>query len=220
MISFAKIYEQAVDKKGEKALKLLLPETLSDAKLQKQSDAFYLSTMCRRVFRAGLKHSMVDDKWPEFEKALSQFEPMVCAMLSEDDIDALMQNKKIIRHRGKLLSIRANGEYIVNKSRDYGSFGHFISSWKIDKTVELWWELKKNAKQMGGMSGPYFLRMVGKDTFLLTKDVVHFLQKEKITDKAPAGKRDTALVQEAFLEWHNESKRPLCEISRIISCTV
>ena len=37
-----------------------------------------------------------------------------------------------------------------------------------DGIVELWEALAKRFSQMGGNLGPSFLRMVGKDTFVLT----------------------------------------------------
>ena len=73
---------------------------------------------------------------------------------------------------------------------------------------------------MGGNSGPYFLRMVGKDTFILTDDVVAALKAQGVIDKKPTAKRDLQKVQEAFNQWQAESGRPLSQISRLLSYTV
>ena len=45
-----------------------------------------------------------------------------------------------------------------------------------DGIVELWEALAKRFSQMGGNSGPSFLRMVGKDTFVLTHSVTAALE--------------------------------------------
>lgn len=219
--AFSDILETAVLHKGSLAkIEASLPKPASAKTLSSQSNAFYLSNMSRRVFQAGLKHSMVNDRWPAFEKALRQFDPMECAMLSDSDIDDLMSNQELIRHLGKMKSIRLNAAMIIDISRQYGSFGQFLAQRPEDNIVGLWLELKKIGAQLGGMSGSRFLRMVGKDTFLLTNDVVAVLKAENIVDKVPSSKRDLNAVQLAFNQWREETGRPLCELSRIISYTV
>ncbi len=220
MKTFSEIYQLAcLHKGGEDAVEGLLPTVCNDEELNSKSDDYYLSNMSRRVFRAGLKHAMVDKKWPGFDAAFKHFDPFYCAMLSEDDIDAAMKNKAIIRHRGKLLSIRANAQFVIEQSREYGGFGAYLTHWAPDQTLLLWWDLKKKGKHLGGASGPSFLRMVGKDSFLLTRDVVAVLKNNGVIAKEPTSKADLREVQKAFLTWQAECGRPLSEISRIVSFT-
>ena len=47
-------------------------------------------------------------------------------------------------------------------------------------------------------TGPFFLRFMGKDTFMISKDVSEALVSMGIIDKAPSGKRALAAVQEAY----------------------
>jgi 3-methyladenine DNA glycosylase Tag len=61
---------------------------------------------------------------------------------------------------------------------------------------------------------------VGKDTFCLTRDVVGALVRQGVVDRNPTAKRDLQQVQDAFNEWQQQSGRPLCEISRILSCSI
>ncbi len=70
---------------------------------------------------------------------------------------------------------------------------------------------------MGGNSGPYFLRMAGKDTFLLSGDVGRGLQVHGIVDRPPKGKGDRQRVQAAFNGWTAETARPLCHLSMILA---
>jgi len=86
--------------------------------------------------------------------------------------------------------------------------------------VGLWEELKRRGERLGGNTGPFFLRFVGKDTFMLSPDVVTALVRQKVVDKAPGGRKALAAVQGAFNEWHSESGRSLCEISRTLSFSV
>lgn len=221
MISFARLYETAIlHKGGEANVNALLPSSKTTAALSALPDSYYLEQMSLRIFRAGLKHEMVDNKWPEFNRVFQKFDPFFCAMLSDEDIDGLMANTGLIRHLGKIKSVRENAQWVRATAAEHSGFGAWISTWPDDKLVELWAEIKKCGRQLGGMSGPYFLRMVGRDTFLLTDDVCAVLVAHEVVSRKPSSKADLVAVQEAFLAWREESGRPFCEISRILSMTV
>ncbi len=221
MREFARILETAVLHKGSReAVESNLPLVKNAQQLTDAPDSFYLSTMTRRIFQAGLKHSMVDDRWPNFEQAFYQFDVNRLAMMSDDELDAHMTNSDLIRHLGKMKSIRLNAAMILATSREHGGFGRFIAEWPESDIIGLWQWLKKHGNQMGGMSGSRFLRLAGKDTFLLTNDVNAVLKSMDIIDKPPTAKRDLVRVQEAFNVWREQSGRPLAEISRIMSFTV
>ena len=218
MRNFKELYELAVVVKGGvDVLESSLPRKRSQAQLRSRSDAEYLSLMSRRVFRAGLRHAMVDKKWPAFEAQFKAFDPHFCAMMSDEAIEACLTNKSIIRHFGKIKSIRANAQNILYLSNEYGSFGDYLADWPMDNIVGLWLDLKKRGSMLGGNSGPYFLRMAGFDTFLLTSDVLAVLTLEGIVEGKADAQRDMRACEAAFLQWQSESGRPLCEISRIVS---
>ncbi|GAB1266100.1 DNA-3-methyladenine glycosylase I [Aurantivibrio infirmus] len=218
MRKFKAIYADAVIKKvGEAGVEDNLPTAKSDKELAVIKDDRYLSTMSRRVFRAGLKHSMVDNKWPAFEKVFFGFDPYKVSMMSDEALEKLMQDKSIIRHFGKIKSVRKNAVMVVDKMKAYRSFANFISDWPSSNIVGLWKQLKAEGSQLGGNSGSYFLRMIGKDTFVLTDDVVKMLIMEEVVDKKPTSQRDLNKVQDAFNRWVDESGRRYCEISRILS---
>ena len=42
---------------------------------------------CRRVFRAGLRHSMVDACWPEFERVFHGFNVRAVAAMSDEALE-------------------------------------------------------------------------------------------------------------------------------------
>ena len=43
--------------------------------------------MSLRIFRAGLRHSVVDDKWPAFEEAFHGFEPRRVRAMSDEEVE-------------------------------------------------------------------------------------------------------------------------------------
>ena len=80
--------------------------------------------------------------------------------------------------------------------------------------------MPRRFSQMGGNSGPTFLRMVGKDSFILSPSVVAALKHWAVADAAPKNRRDRAAVQARFNAWAAETGRPLCQLSMILACSV
>jgi 3-methyladenine DNA glycosylase Tag len=221
MTPFAEIFEKAAKRHGgAKALEAGLPKPKTAAQLKRVPDDRYLSQMSLRVFQAGLKHSMVEAKWPAFEEAFHGFEPKRVRAMSDEAIEALMKDTRIIRHLGKLRATRDNAAAMCEIAEAHGGFGAWLASFPPDQTIALWEELQKRFKQLGGMSGPYYLRMAGKDTFVPTADVTKALKRYAGLDKAFSGKAARRKAQEVFAAYARESGRPLCQISRILALSV
>jgi 3-methyladenine DNA glycosylase Tag len=220
MKSYKLLYEHVIAHAGMDKLEARLDLVNSTEQICDMSDAHLLSNLSRRVFRAGIRHAVVDQKWPEFEKAFLGFDPLKVALMSDDQLEGLMQNEKIIRHWGKIKATRLNAFMVSEYQEKHGSFAQFIGNWPCDDIVGLWAELKKQGAHLGGNSAGAFLRMIGKDTFLLTDDVVIALKAQGVVDKKPTSKRDLQATQDAFNQWHNESGVPLSHISRMLAFTV
>ncbi|AEB59270.1 3-methyladenine DNA glycosylase [Ectopseudomonas mendocina] len=203
-----------------KALEARLPQPRSDAELRALSDDRYLSLISLRIFRAGLKHSLVDAKWPAFEEVFFGFDPEKVVLMGAERLENLMQDTRLIRHLGKLKSVPRNAQFILDVRREKGSFGALIADWPVSDIVGLWKYLAKHGNQLGGLSAPRFLRMVGKDTFIPTDDMVAALKAQGVIDKAPTSQKDLAAVQAAFNQWRAESGRPLCQLSVMLAHTV
>lgn len=221
MKPFKDIYSLACRRKGgESAVAGLLPEVRSARALAGRADAWYLSNMTRRIFRAGLKHSLVDAKWPAFEEAFFGFDPDKLVLMPDAMLDERMTDTRLIRHWGKMKSIRHNAQFVVDVAKEAGGFGRWLSHWPDEDVVGLWQTLKKRGQQLGGNSGPAFLRMVGRDTWYPTTDVVAALVGQGVIDKAPSSQRDQRQAQAAFNYWQQQSGRPQAHISKILALTV
>lgn len=218
MQSFDYFYEAATKVLGsEKALVERLPEVISSKKINTRLDSEYLSLMCRRVFRSGLQHKMVDAKWPAFEKAYFGFDPQKIILLSDEHLDKRMQTDGVIKHWGKTKAIRVNAQLVITKSIQADGFGRWLSAWPSEQIVDLWQILKKEGAHLGGHSGSRFLRMAGVDTFLLSQDVVDVLLAHKLVDREPKTKAELMQVQEIFNRWSAQSGKPLAHVSRVVS---
>lgn len=220
MMQFAPILDAARTRLGAAALEARLPQPRSPAELRALGDDRYLSQMSLRVFRAGLKHSLVDAKWPAFEAAFLGFEPRRVRAMSDEALEALLGDKRLIRHWGKLKSVRDNAAAMLGLAEAHGSFGAWLADWPTSDIVGLWEELGKRFSQMGGNSGPSFLRMVGKDTFVLTYSVVAALKHWGAAATPLKNKKDRAAVQAHFNAWAAETGRPLCHLSLILAASI
>ena len=222
MTSFQTLYELAAINKGSPAmLEQVLPLTATSKELSKITDDRYLSMMTRCIFRAGFVWRIIDYKWPGFENAFANFNPLAVAHFSDERLEQLAQDPTIVRHFTKIVAVRNNAVYVLDQQRRHGSFAAFIADWPTEDIVGLWLELKKQGSRLGGNSGPMMLRSMGKDTFLITKDVCDALVHHGFIDKFSVNsQRDLRRVQDIFNSLCEQSGRSLSEVSRILACTV
>jgi 3-methyladenine DNA glycosylase Tag len=220
MTPFRDIYESAILLRDTSEVESRNCDPKPDHDLRSMPDNEFLSLMSRRIFRAGLKHSMVDAKWPVFEQVFSGFDIHLVGAMSDEDLDLLMKDRRIIRHWNKIKSVRFNAQAMAGLLENSDGFGSFLADWPVDNIVGLWLELKKHFAQLGGNSAPYFLRMSGKDTFLLTNDVIRALNRWGAYQGEPKSQKARLVVQECFNTWKQESNRPLCQISVILALSI
>ena len=129
-------------------------------------------------------------------------------------------DSRLIRHGGKIRAVRDNAATMLEIAAAQGGFGAWLADWPVADIIGLWEALAKRFSQMGGNSGPTFLRMVGKDTFILSPSVVAALQHWGVAAAAPKNRQDRAGVQACFNAWAAETGRPLCQLSMILACSV
>lgn len=222
MTSFQTLYDLAAINKGSPAmLEQVLPSTATPKELSEITDDRYLSMMTRCIFRAGFVWRIIDYKWPGFENAFANFNPLAVAHFSDERLEQLAQDTTIVRHFTKIVAVRNNAVYVLDQQRRHGSFAAFIAAWPTEDIVGLWLELKKQGSRLGGNSGPMMLRSMGKDTFLITKDVCDALVHHGFIDKFSVNsQRDLRRVQDIFNSLCEQSGRSLSEVSRILACTV
>ena len=222
MEEFAAIHQRAAERKGgPAALDKLLPRVRSARALAGTTDDRWLAEMTRCVFQAGFVWRVVDHKWDDFEDVFFGFPPDKIVLLSPEQLDRFSQNPRIIRNRQKVLTVQDNARYLLEVAREHGSFGKFASHWPSSDLIGLFAHMKKHGARLGGMTGQRVLRNMGRDTFVITADVVRVLQGAGVDIGAnPTSKRELSLVQSAFNRWQAESGLPYSHISRICACSL
>lgn len=220
MKSFQAIHKAAIKKHGEAELKLRLPKPKSARALSAMGDDRYLSAMAKCIFQAGFVWKVVESMWPGFEEVFLGFSPDTLLSLSPEEIDAIKQDQRIIRNPLKIKSVFENARLVERLSGEFNGFGRFLAAWPVDDLAGLWNKLAKEGSRLGGATAPRFLRAVGKDTFILSPDVIRALIAADVVNAAPTGKAALTACHTAFHHWHEETGRPYCELSIIAACSV
>ena len=219
--SFEDLFALAAARKGgAEAFEKTLPAPKTPAQLAAIPDDRWLAAMTRAVFQAGFSWKVIATKWPGFEDAFWGFDPGRCSMMSDDDLDTLLKNTRIVRNGAKIRSVTENATFLREQGAEHGSAAKAFANWPTEDFIGLLALLKKRASRLGGTSGQYFLRAMGVDGFVLSRDVVRALIREGVVEKEPTSQRDLARVQEAFNHWRGESDRPLTHISRTLASSI
>jgi len=221
MRSYAQIHAMAARRKGgAEALEALLAKPLAPRKLAAIPDDRWLAALTRAIFQFGFNWKVIENKWPGFEAAFQGFDLRACAMLNDEALEALLKDTRIVRNPPKVRAVQENATFLLGLSREHGSVGKLVAGWPAERYVELVDLLRKGGSRVGAQTAQYFLRSMGKESFILSRDVIAALIREGVVAKAPTAARDMQKVQEAFNAWKKESGRSLSEISRTLSLGV
>lgn len=222
MTSFKTIRKRAEQRKGgPKALKALLPEVPRNEVLAKLGDDRFLSEMAKRIFCSGFVWRVIDQKWPGFEAAFEQFDVARLNFEPDEFWEALLSDKRIVRHPQKIKSVRENARFVADVAQEHGSFGRFLAGWPKDDEVGLLEVLAKRGSRLGGRTGQYFLRFVGWDGFVLSGDVVACLRDAGCDiAETPTSKKDLRKAQDQLNVWVKESGLPMVHVSRICAMSI
>lgn len=222
MTSFKAIRARATRRKGgEQALASLLPPAPDKRKLARLKDDRVLAEMTRRIFSAGFAWSVIESKWPGFEAAFLGFEPRRLVFQPEDFWHERTRDARIVRNGAKIMAVRENAKFVSEIAAEHGSFGKFLAAWPTSDQIGLLELLDKRGTRLGGNTGQYFLRFIGWDGYVLSRDVIACLRDSGLDiAETPTSKKDRRKIQDQFNAWAKESGLPMLHISRICAMSV
>ena len=176
MRKFESFRQAALERKGGEAA---LEEAISGydyaRDISELSDDRILAEFSKRVFQAGFNWSVIEKKWDGFEAGFHGFDIGRNSFMSDDDLDAHLKDTGIVRHATKILSVRDNAIFLRDLVQEHGSAAQFFQDWPSTDLVGLWDVMKKRGARLGGSTGQYVLRFLGKDSFILSRPVVRAL---------------------------------------------
>lgn len=222
MRNIDEIYSIACDRHGEDNIRNFLADSKpkSAAELSKTPDDRWLAMATKCVFQAGFNWKVIEAKWDGFEQAFDGFEIGRWTLSNDDDLACLVSDTRIVRNGQKIKSVPENARFIGEVSMKHNGFGSWIASSPVTERHLLLEEMNKRGSRLGIMTGQYFLRFMGADCYILSRDVTAALIRENIVEKQPTSKKAMMAVQKAFNTWMNESDYGLTQISRILARSI
>ena len=129
----------------------IVPEKLDD----------YLEIQTKAVFQSGMSWKVVESKWPTIREAFHDFQIGAVASMDEAAVDALADDKRVIRNRRKIQAVTDNARRMIELNDEHGTFQKYLRS--HDSFWDLVKDLRKQFKFMGEMGCYYWLWVVGED---------------------------------------------------------
>ena len=222
MENFADIIQRAAERKGgEDIIMSYIGQPYSQNQLAEIGDDRFLAEFTKKVFQSGFVWRVVEDKWPNFEKSFFQFDIEKILMMPSELLEKKATDPSIIRNATKVKSIYDNALMIHDVRIEHKkTFSQFIADWPSEDIVGLWGYLKKHGSRLGGNTGPYALRALGVDTFLLTQDVEGYFRANKLIEGGATSKRSLQQLQESFNYWKQQTGLSFQALSQILAMSV
>jgi len=220
MRAFAEIYAEAAGRKGgPAALEALIAGDTpkSRAELAATPDDRWLAQMTRCVFQAGFNWKVIETKWPGFEAAFHGFAPGINAAMSDEEFDAHLKDARIVRNAQKILSVRANAQFLLDLAAEHGSAARFFAEWPNEDFAGLLQVMKARASRLSGETAMRLFRWMGRPSYITSRDVTAALIAAGVIERPPSSRKEFQAVQAAFNVWATETGRDLTSLSRVLA---
>lgn len=89
-------------------------------------DLLIYEKICLEGFQSGLSWLTILRKRPSFRTAFKNFEPEIVANFTAKDIERLMKDADIVRHRGKIEASIQNAKMTLQLQHQIGSLARFV----------------------------------------------------------------------------------------------
>ncbi len=127
------------------------------------SDNQYFESLMLEVFQSGLSWRTILHRREGFRQAFARFSIPVVANYTQHEVERLMEDEKIIRHRGKIEAAIINARAFQTIQKQAGSFRDWLQHMPCDDRV-IYRALKPHLKFFGPTVCISFLQSVGKVT--------------------------------------------------------
>ena len=91
--------------------------------------------LCLETYQAGLSWETVLNKRQAFREAFHGYHLQGVAEMSDEELEALLDNPAIIRNRAKIFATRANAQVFLQVQAEFGSFDAYLWSFVEGKTI-------------------------------------------------------------------------------------
>ncbi|HZY47596.1 MAG TPA: DNA-3-methyladenine glycosylase I [Candidatus Bathyarchaeia archaeon] len=121
-----------------------------------KNDDEYFERLTKSVFTAGLNWTMIDNKWPNFQKAFADFSIPKVARFNEKNVKTLMGDTGIVRNEKKIRATIHNAEEFLKLQKEFGSIKKYVDSYRKDEEG-LQTNVQDRFQHVGAMTARTFL---------------------------------------------------------------
>jgi DNA-3-methyladenine glycosylase I len=108
-------------------------------------DRHLLEMLILEGAQAGLSWETILKRREGYRKAFHRFDPLKVASMSDDELEALLQNEMIIRNKLKIYSARQNAQVFVRVQQKFGSFDRYVWGFVNGKPIINHWKRLEDA---------------------------------------------------------------------------
>ena len=90
--------------------------------------------LCLEGFQAGLSWITILNKRENFRAAFANFEAEKIVLFGQDDVERLMGDAGIVRHRGKIASVINNAQRVIELRKAFGSLATY--AWGFEPAAD------------------------------------------------------------------------------------
>lgn len=91
--------------------------------------------LCLETYQAGLSWETVLNKRQDFREAFHGYHLQGVAEMTDEELEALLDNPAIIRNRAKIFATRANAQAFLQVQAEFGSFDAYLWSFVEGKII-------------------------------------------------------------------------------------
>lgn len=96
-------------------------------------DRYLFEMLILEGAQAGLSWETILKRREEYRKAFYYFDPIKVAQMTDNELNALLENQGIIRNRLKIYATRQNALVFLQIQKEFGSFSKYVWSFVNDK---------------------------------------------------------------------------------------
>lgn len=91
-------------------------------------DDFQFEMLCLEGASVGLSWKTIMHKRNAYRAAFHGFKIAACASITDEELEAALQNPDLIRNRNKIFSVRKNARIVQEIRKEFGSFDAYLWS--------------------------------------------------------------------------------------------
>ena len=84
--------------------------------------------LCLETYQAGLSWETILNKRAAFRQAFHGYDVNQVAVMTDAELEGILQNPAVVRNRRKIYATRANAQAFLKIQAEFGSFDHYLWS--------------------------------------------------------------------------------------------